>query len=53
MHASLSACCLCADPLRGYREAPSKFNPLAIAAFNGRHEVIEVLLNRNANVNYQ
>ncbi len=30
-----------------------KHTPLTIAAFNGRHEVIEVLLNRNANVNVQ
>ncbi len=29
-----------------------KHTPLTIAAFNGRHEVIEVLLNRNANVNH-
>ena len=40
-------------PVILYREAPIKHTPLTIAAFNGRHEVVEVLLNRNANVDHQ
>ena len=34
-------------------EASNKHTALTIAAYNGRHEVIEALLHRGANVNHQ
>lgn len=52
---ALACRCACLGSARDLicREAANKHTPLTVAAYNGRHEVIEALYRRNANINFQ